>query len=193
MKKQIKIIMAITAVSCMGLGIIKVGVPTNTPTTYNDYYNAEEIERIEYQESSKNEELKAYGIEPVTTHMEYITEDETIYEESNTEDLYFYDGQVLNSRIGTVEGPSGKETYYNLPMSGVISIMRNAGFSEEEYPYWVRDDGCKMLGDYIMVAADLSIRPRGSLVYTSLGMGIVCDTGDFIYSNPYQLDIAVNW
>ncbi len=104
-----------------------------------------------------------------------------------------WDGPVLNSVIGTVEGPSGKETYYNLPMDGVIDIMREEGFSEDEYPYWVRDDGCKMLGDYIMVAADLSIRPRGSLVDTSLGKAIVCDTGEFIYTDPYQLDIAVTW
>jgi 3D (Asp-Asp-Asp) domain-containing protein len=44
-----------------------------------------------------------------------------------------------------------------------------------------------------MIAADLSIRPRGSLVPTSLGMGIVCDTGTFIYTNPTQIDIAVAW
>ena len=75
-------------------------------------------------------------------------------------------------------------------MDGVVSIMRGIGNDDE---YWVRDDGCKMLGDYIMVAADLSIRPRGSLVDTSLGKGIVCDTGSFTNSNPYQLDIAVSW
>ena len=75
-------------------------------------------------------------------------------------------------------------------MSGVVSIMEGMGI---EGPYWVREDGVKMYGDYVMVAADLSIRPRGSLVETSLGTGIVCDTGTFIYSNPTQLDIAVAW
>lgn len=99
-------------------------------------------------------------------------------------------GPVLNAAIGTVQGPSGKETYYNLPMGGVVSIMRGMGNNDA---YWVRADGVKMLGNYIMVAADLSIRPRGSIVETSLGPGIVCDTGTFIYSNPYQLDIAVEW
>ena len=48
-------------------------------------------------------------------------------------------------------------------------------------------------GDYVMVAADLSIRPRGSVVESSLGTALVCDTGDFIYQNPTQLDIAVDW
>ncbi len=114
-------------------------------------------------------------------------------EEEEKEEEFHWDGPVLNAYVGTVIGPSGKETYYNLPMGGVISIMRNAGFSEEEYPYWERDDGCKMLGDYIMVAADLNLRPRGSLVDCSLGKAIVCDTGEFIYSNPEQLDIAVTW
>ena len=82
-----------------------------------------------------------------------------------------------------------KETYYNLDMSGVISIMRGIGNNDQ---YWVRSDGVKMLGDYVMVAANLNIRPRGSLVETSLGTGIVCDTGGFAAVNPTQLDIAVN-
>ena len=74
-----------------------------------------------------------------------------------------------------------------------IKIMRRQGFSEEEYPYWVREDGCKMLGPYIMCAADLALRTRGSLVESSLGTCIVADTGDFIYANPTQIDIAVDW
>ena len=104
-----------------------------------------------------------------------------------------YDGPVLTRENGTIQGPSGKETYYNLPMDGVISIMREAGFDAEAYPYWVRDDGCKMLGDYIMVAADQDLRPLGTIVPTSRGLGIVCATGTFIYDNREQLDLAVNW
>ena len=99
-------------------------------------------------------------------------------------------GPVLTKTRGTITGPSGKETYYNLNMDGVVAIMRRMGNEDE---YWIRDDGCRMLGDYIMVAADLDIHPRGSLVDTSLGKGIVCDTGTFTYTNPYQLDIAVTW
>lgn len=101
-----------------------------------------------------------------------------------------WDGSVLNKEQGVNYGPSGKETYYNLPMEGVISIMRSIGNNDR---YWVRDDGVKMLGDYVMVAAHLGLRPRGSLVPTSLGMGIVCDTGTFALTNPTQLDIAVDW
>ncbi|WP_317301191.1 hypothetical protein [Allobaculum stercoricanis] len=108
-----------------------------------------------------------------------------------TPDLgYEYDGSVLNRVNGVNYGPSGKETYYNLPMGGVVKIMRSMGNKD---PYWVREDGVKMLGDYVMVAAHLPTRPRGSLIMTSLGMGIVCDTGTFALSNHQQLDIAVAW
>lgn len=101
-----------------------------------------------------------------------------------------YRGPSLTRGRGTIQGPSGKETYYNLNMSGVVNIMRRMGY---DYEYWVRDDGVKMFGNYVMVAANLNLRPRGSLIQTSLGMGIVCDTGGFAKRNPTQLDIATSW
>lgn len=99
----------------------------------------------------------------------------------------------LTKRSGVAYGPSGKETYYNLKMDGVVKIMRKAGYTEEEYPYNVREDGVKCLGPYIMVAANLEKHPRGSLVETTLGTGIVCDTGTAMIENPDMIDIAVNW
>lgn len=100
----------------------------------------------------------------------------------------------LNTFSGVYYGPSGKETFYNLDMSGVINIMRGMGFSEDAYPYWVRDDGCKMLGNYIIVACNLDLRPRGTLVETSLGTGIVCDTSPvFVGDSATQVDVAVTW
>lgn len=104
-----------------------------------------------------------------------------------------YSGGKLSKSRGTIQGPSGKETYYNLNMSGVVSIMRRQGFSEVEYPYNVRADGVKCLGPYVMVAAHLGKRPRGSKVQTSLGTGMVCDTGGFAANNPTQIDIATAW
>lgn len=101
-----------------------------------------------------------------------------------------WNGPVLSRGRGSVMGPSGKETYYNLNMNGVVNIMRRMGNTDE---YWVRDDGCKMLGDYIMCAANLRVHPRGSLVESSLGTCIVCDTGGFASHNANQLDIAVTW
>lgn len=99
------------------------------------------------------------------------------------------DGTLTASK-GVNYGPSGKETYYNLNMSGVVDIMQSMGYNAE---YWVREDGVKMYGDYVMVAADLNTHPRGSLVESSLGTAIVVDTGGFAASNPNQLDIATAW
>ena len=101
-----------------------------------------------------------------------------------------YNGPVLSRSRGSVSGPSGKETYYNLNMSGCISIMNGRGFYE---PYWVRSDGVKMYGYYVMCAAGLGIRPKGSIVESSKGLAIVVDTGGFASHNPTQLDIAVTW
>lgn len=106
------------------------------------------------------------------------------------EEAHRWKGPVLSAGRGVNYGPSGKETYYNLNMNGVVNIMRSMGNTDE---YWVRDDGCKMLGDYIMVAANLNLRPRGSIVETSLGDAIVCDTGGFARKNPTQIDIATTW
>lgn len=71
--------------------------------------------------------------------------------------------------------------------------MRKLGYNETDYPYWVRDDGVKMLGQYVIVAANYEIRPRGTIIESSLGLAIVCDTGGFAKRNPTQLDIAVTW
>ena len=103
---------------------------------------------------------------------------------------YSYSGGRLSRSSGTANGPNGKETYYNLNMSGVVRTMRGMGNTDA---YWERKDGCKMLGNYIMVAANLSRHPRGSIVKTSLGLAIVCDTGGFASRNPTQIDIATNW
>lgn len=109
---------------------------------------------------------------------------------SSSGQKYAQAGRTLTRSAGVFYGPSGKETYYNLDMSGVVRIMRRIGVNKT---YWVRQDGVKMYGDYVMVAANLNLRPRGSVVQTSLGPGMVCDTGSFARRNPTQLDIATSW
>ncbi len=96
----------------------------------------------------------------------------------------------LTPSAGVFYGPSGKETYYNLPMDGVISIAQAAGIQGN---YWERADGAKMYGDYIICACGFDVRPRGTIVETSLGAGICLDTGTFAYTDPYQIDLAVTW
>ena len=100
-------------------------------------------------------------------------------------------GDCLTKSGGVYYGPSGKETYYNLNMNGVVSNAQNMGIEGE---YWVREDGCKMYGDYVICAADLNVHPRGSLVESSLGTCIVLDTGGFATNGSgVALDIAVDW
>ena len=144
------------------------------------------------KKSETKKEIKK-EVKEDTTEQESAKE-ETKEETKKTSTMNYDPNNCLNTFSGVFYGPSGKETYYNLDMSGVISIMRNAGYSEDEYPYWVREDGCKMLGDYIMIACNLDLRPRGTLVETSLGTGIVCDTSSvFVGANVKQIDVAVTW
>lgn len=134
------------------------------------------------QKKKSNKIKRMKQVEKTTTINQYECKDV-----DSTESVLTPSGGINYNRDGYLE------TYYNLDMSLVVSNMRNKGFSASEYPYWVRDDGVKMIGEYVIVAADLNIHPRGSTVHTSLGTGLVCDTGSFTESNSYQFDIAVSW
>ena len=138
-------------------------------------------------DKENKEKAKQVDIEDKESEPKQEETEETEVEEDE------WNGEKLTAWKGVVEGPSGLETYYNLPMDGVVQIMRELDYNDEEYHYWEREDGCKMLGDYIIVAANLNIRPRGTILPTSLGKAIVCDTGTFADYNETQIDIAVNW
>lgn len=139
-------------------------------------------------------ELPEEEIRPAEEIKEIYYETEDAGAEAFTEETSNYqiawEGQKLTPQAGSVYGPSGQEVYYNLDMSGVVAIAHNAGIEGE---YWVRDDGVKMLGSYIMCACGFDVRPRGTIVETSLGTGICVDTGTFAYTDPYKIDIAVTW
>ncbi len=80
-----------------------------------------------------------------------------------------------------------QETYYDLPMKGVMGFCGGGA-------YHVREDGVKVDQDgYVLVAAELSRYPRCSVVETSLGLGKVYDTGTFATTNPEQFDLATDW
>lgn len=172
-----------------------VYVRYSKPITATDKAKGEETEEVTIPDRSltlteelpkeEEEEIQAAPVQEQAATPE-------IQEEAQPQEevTYTWSGSVLTAQSGVNYGPSGRETYYNLNMSGVVQIMRGMGNTDE---YWVRSDGCKMLGDYIMCAANLSVHPRGSLVESSLGTCIVCDTGGFAYNNPYQLDIATTW
>lgn len=100
----------------------------------------------------------------------------------------------VNKYTVTINGVAieRKETYYDLPMGGVMAIGARECGSESRYV--VREDGVKVdMEGYVLVAADLSRYPRCSVVETSLGLGKVYDTGSFALSNPEQFDLATDW
>lgn len=99
-------------------------------------------------------------------------------------------GAHLTPQSGVFWFGNQLETYYNLDMSVIVDVAHQNGISGE---YWIREDGCKMLGEYIMLACNRDVHPYGSIVETSLGTGISLDTGGFAANNPYQVDIAVTW
>ena len=75
-----------------------------------------------------------------------------------------------------------KETYYNLDMENIILNAQALGIQGD---YWIRNDGVKMYGDYVIVASQAK---KGTIIETSLGTGIVLD-----YCPAGTIDIATNW
>ena len=147
-------------------------------------------EENEAQSKQEQEETLVEKTSEAKDEWAQAIKEERRQELANQTRSYNWDGPVLSRSKGAVYGPSGKETYYNLNMSGCVRNMNRRGYY---YDVWVRNDGCKMFGDYIMCAANLSVHPFGSLVECSLGTCIVVDTGGFAAGNPNQLDIAVTW
>lgn len=147
----------------------------------------ENLDELEKENLEKEEEQ-----EPVVQESVPSSNSNVSYQEAEPTQTYSYqnDGSCLTPSGGVYYGPTGKETYYNLNMNGVVSNAQAQGIQGE---YWVREDGVKMYGDYVIVAANLDTHPRGSTVETSLGTGIVLDTGGFAASDPNQVDIAVDW
>ena len=117
--------------------------------------------------------------------------EEVTVEEIPTEDIEA-PYSVLNKRMGVNYFNGQKETYYNLRMTGVIRLLDDMGIPHGEY--WIRDDGAKMLGEYIMLATDTNRIPKGTIWETSLGTGMIVDhcSGSESYPGVW-IDVAVNW
>lgn len=112
---------------------------------------------------------------------------------SEVQEAYIWQGSVLTAEMGVNDGPTGKETWYDEPMDAFIQFIYDLGF---EGTHWIREDGVHMwtdsTGDYVICGGYLPKYPRGTYVQTSLGPGIVLDTGYFYYGED-QLDIATTW
>ena len=103
---------------------------------------------------------------------------------------YRVDASVLTKKGGVNYYEGRKETWYNLDMSRIVKKAKDKGVPGD---YWISDNGLKMYGRFIIVAADFDLHPYGSCVITSHGVGMVLDTGAFTKTNPEQIDIAVAW
>ena len=145
--------------------------------------NLDELEKENLGKEEEQEPVVQESAPSSNSNVSYQTEPVQTYSYQNN-------GSCLTPSGGVYYGPTGKETYYNLDMNGVVSNAQAQGIQGE---YWIREDGVKMYGDYVIVAANLDTHPRGSTVETSLGTGIVLDTGGFAASDPNQVDIAVDW
>lgn len=94
---------------------------------------------------------------------------------------------MLTAGLGRIQYGNHTETWYNLPMDKCVQRAQDMGIPCE---YWVRDDGVKMFGQWVIVAAHPS-KTRYTRVQTSLGEGIILD---FHTSPDTELyDIATVW
>lgn len=144
--------------------------------------------KIEYIDDNEEWLFVKYNDEYGYIKADYISDKVT--KVSNKKQIVLPKNHLTRSK-GVCYYNGRRESYYNLDMSGVVRIMRNKGYNGV---YNVRADGVKTFGGYVMVAADFRTYPRGSYIETSLGAGIVCDTGSFV--NRYgssALDIATAW
>ena len=95
---------------------------------------------------------------------------------------------ILTAKLGTVQFEGHKETWYNLPMKRVVARSDSAtGLSNM---YWIREDGVKMYGPWVICAAHPS-KIRYSRIQTSLGEGIILDT--HTAKDTELIDIATTW
>ena len=159
--------------------------------TAEDIRTAEELASYVLDHGLDGSEREAYLEDRYDEVQEWIDQNYATYVVDET--TYVYDdyvapsGDCLNPEDGINYYYGTLETYYNLDMSGVVDWMHSLGY---DYEYWVREDGVKMFGDYVMVAADYGWMPKGSILETSLGLAMVCDTGE---GGWYWTDVATCW
>lgn len=148
-----------------------------------DYRDMEESDNVNYEWEDDYEDLENEKDEE-TEIIDGVVDDA---EDEHVNQLPYssYDPTINGTltKLGGVNYFNGrKETWYNLDMSQVISNAQSMGIQGE---YWIREDGVKMYGDYVIVAAQMD---KGTIIETSLGTGIVID-----WCPAGTIDIAVAW
>jgi len=95
---------------------------------------------------------------------------------------------ILTATKGVNNYNGHLEKYYDLPMQRVVKRAQDMGIPCE---YWIREDGVKMFGPWVICAAHPSVT-RYTRIDTSLGPGIVLDYHT-VYADKTLIDIATNW
>jgi hypothetical protein len=183
-------------------GHTTAGAVSHIVPTLSDFTTIEErAPEVEIAEEPEEEPVETVIEEPQEEPVEETPVESPVYapqepEEVVVEEILTEDIEtpysVLNKRMGVNYFNGQKETYYNLRMTGVIRLLDDMGIPHGEY--WIRDDGAKMLGDYIMIATDTNRIPKGTIWETSLGTGMIVDhcSGSESYPGVW-IDVAVNW
>ena len=94
---------------------------------------------------------------------------------------------ILTASLGRIQFGNHTETWYDLPMANVVQKAQDVGIPAE---YWIRADGAKMFGPWVIVAAHPS-KIRYSRIQTSLGEGIILDY--HTCPDTELIDIATDW
>ena len=94
---------------------------------------------------------------------------------------------VLTASLGRIQFQDHTETWYNRPMGKVVQRAKDMGIPAE---YWVREDGVKMFGPWVILASHPSVT-RYTRIQTSLGEGIILDR--HCVDDPDLYDVAVSW
>lgn len=94
---------------------------------------------------------------------------------------------VLTASLGKITYQGHTETWYDRPMGRVVQRAQDMGIPCE---YWVRDDGVKMFGPWVICAGHPS-KVRYTRIDTSLGEGIILDTHEM--DDTELIDIATAW
>ena len=162
----------------------------NYTSIYEDYLLDEHIAMLEdvkqlLRDATTEEELAVIENKLIELENLFIERVQEVQAEEEARQNAAPQGNgILTPSAGRIWFNGHQETYYNLDMSGVISNARALGITGE---YWVNGNGCKMLGNYIMVAS--SDFTKGTVISTSLGAGIVVD----YCPTPGVVDVATVW
>lgn len=175
-----KAAMCLVLVSAVSFAAMQLPEPAQEVMVEEKDTKKEEAKKVEepkveevVEKEVVEEEVVEKPVQTAPTQAQNYTSQNT-YTQSN--------GSGLTKQGGVNWHNGNKETYYNLDMSGVISNAQAMGIQGD---YWVREDGVKMYGDKVIVAAQMD---KGTVIDTSLGTGIVLD-----YCPAGTIDIAVTW